>query len=328
MRQVLVTGATGFIGRNLCPALARRGYRVKALVRSLSKARAVLDASQLRILEGDITSPRSLENAVEPGDLVIHLAARYADPSASYEMYWDTNVVGTEHLVRVSMARSVERFIHCSTIGVALNGGEPPFDEEAPYSAPPDDFYEVTKCAAEKLVLEGFRESGFPVVVLRPVQPFGPGDLRKVKFYKLVKRGITVGSGRVPKHLIYIDDLVTAFEIAMSKEGIEGEVIIVGGQPVVQLHEMIAWVAEELGISAPRFRIPVLPMKVLVAAVERVCRRLGLRPPIDRSRLSLFTRGYYFDTSKAATVLGFEPQISVREGIGRTVKWYQNNGLL
>lgn len=327
MQQVLITGATGFIGSNLAKTLVQRGYKVKAFVRSPEKASMLLKNSDIIFLKGDITDAGTLSGAVEPGDIVVHLAARYNDPAASYEMYRESNVTGTENLIRASLANTVKRFIHCSTIGVALNTGEPPFDENSPYSPDPLDFYEVTKCEAEQLVLQYCREKNLPAVVLRPVQPFGPGDTKKIKFYKLVRKGVVLRSGKVFKHLVYIDDLVDAFELAMNGAGIEGEVFIVGGKPVVSLDEMITWAAEELKVRPP-LRVPAAPIELLAAVVEAMCKPLGIKPPLYKSRMEFFTKSYFFNASKAENKLGFEPKVHPRQGMAKTVEWYQQNNLL
>lgn len=326
--NVLITGATGFIGTNLANSLASRGYRVKALIRSPEKAGRVLDTSRITCVKGDITDVSSLETAIERDDIVLHLAARYNDAGASYEMYRETNVIGTENLVKVSMAKSVKRFIHCSTIGVLIGSSEPPYDETSPYSPAPDSAYELTKCEAERLVLRYCREKGFPAVVVRPVQPFGPGDTNKVKFYKLIRKGVVVGNGNIKKHLIYIDDLVNGFERVIHKEGIEGEIFIIGGNPVITLNEMIEWAASALNVKKPWIRIPVSPMRWLSSFVEGACKRLDVRPPLYKSRLDFFTKSYYFNTEKAERVLGFRAQVQIRDGISKTVAWYQKNDLL
>lgn len=326
--RVFITGATGFIGQNLAKTLAQRGYQVKALVRSIDKSSGILNPSEINLFEGDITDIESLEKAIEPGDTVIHLAARFNDPAASYEQYRETNVTGTENLLRASQAKGVRRFIHCSTIGVAINSGAPPFDEDTPYSPDPNDYYEVTKCEGEQLVLDYHDRYQFPAVVLRPTQPFGPGDLKKVKFYNLVKKGIVIGNGEVPKHLIYIDDLVNGFILAMHKQGIEGDIFILGGEPVIYLKDMIKWAAQEMGVKPPRFHIPSTPIHILAGIVEQLFRPLKITPPLYKSRMEFFTKGYYFRTHKAKHILGFHPRIHIREGIGNTVRWYRENGLV
>lgn len=326
MQQVLITGATGFIGSNMANALAKKNYKVKALVRSPEKAASLLDKN-IKLIKGDITELDAVERAIESGDIILHLAARYNDPAASYEMYRETNVVGTENLIKVGQAKSIKRFIHCSTIGVAINSGVPPFDEKSPYSPEPNDFYEITKCEGEKLVLKYAHEQNFPAVVLRPVQPFGPGDMKKIKFYKLVRKGYVVGNGQVPKHLIYIDDLINAFELAMHRPGIEGEVFILGGKPVIKLNDMIKWAAKEFQVKEP-VKIPVAPIKLLSTVVETACKPLNIDPPLYKSRLDFFVKGYFFDTSKAEKMLGFEPQVSIQEGVTRTISWYKANNLL
>lgn len=326
--QVLVTGATGFIGSNVANSFAEKGYKVKALVRSIEKASGLLDGSKIAFVEGDITDSSTLGKAIDSGDVVVHLAARYNEPSASYSMYKSTNVRGTEHLIHACMLKQIERFIHCSTIGVAINAGSPPFDESSPYSPAADDFYEQTKAEGERLVLRYFRNEGFPAVVVRPAQPFGPGDMKKVKFYRMVKRGVMVGNGKVKKHLIYIDDLVTGIELAIQKKDIEGEIFILGGKPVISLNDMIEWAAKELNVTVPRIRVPVMPLTILSGAVEKACKLFKVSPPIYRSRLAFFTKSYFFNGQKAETILGFEPQVPIRDGIARTVKWYREKNLL
>ena len=98
--------------------------------------------------------------------------------------------------MEAAISNSVKKVIHCSTVGVAVGEGQMPFSEITPYSPPAWDKYETTKCDGEKLALEYNGNLGFKVTVLRPAQVYGPGDVSKAKFYRLVKKGIIINPGK------------------------------------------------------------------------------------------------------------------------------------
>jgi nucleoside-diphosphate-sugar epimerase len=166
------------------------------------------------------------------------------------------------------------------------------------------------------------------VVVIRPAQVYGPGDTRKAKFYKMVQQGVIVNPGHTMKHLVYIDDLSRAFEMAMGSDKAIGEIFIIAGENAMALQELVHIVARELGVPAPRIRLPATPIIYLCAVTEVLCQTIGVKPPLFRRSMDFFTRSVEFDVTKARTELGFRSQIDIPNGVARTVAWYREKGLL
>jgi dihydroflavonol-4-reductase len=325
--RIAITGASGFIGTNLVRHFADNGHEVVALVRSREKATAI-DRPGVAVAVGDVVNLDSLLPAFSQADAVIHAAALFNNPEASRSDFIRVNVEGTKNVMEAARKQGVGRVIHCSTIGVATGHGPPPYSEATPYSPAPGDKYEMSKCEGEKAALEFFQRRGLPVVVLRPAQVYGPGDRSKAKFYRMIQKGIVVNPGRTLKHMIYVDDLCRAFEMALLKQDIEGEVFIVAGKEPILLSELIEIAARGLAVPSPGFRLPALPIAILFGLVETVLHSMHIKPPVFRRSMSFFTKSVAFHVGKAKDVLGFQSEIDIPTGVARTISWYRGNGLL
>lgn len=326
--KIAVTGATGFIGLNLCKHLLQSGHSVVAVVRDTAKAKSVLsDAVEIR--HGDIRDQQSLVKAFDGCDGVMHLAALFNYPEATWEDYRETNVTAVAYVIEMAKKAGVKRVVHCSTVGVAVGKGIPPYDEQSPYNPPMWDKYETTKCEGEKLALKYATESDQPeIVVIRPAQVYGPGDKSKAKFYKMVKKGVLVNPGKTLKHLIYVDDLSHAFELAMTKDGIHGEIFTIAGDEITPLKELILIVADTLGVDKPKIYIPSTSLLMLATVVEKTFNAMGKKPPIFRRSMDFFRKSVCFDSQKAKETLGFKSKTSVKEGVKATADWYREEGLI
>jgi nucleoside-diphosphate-sugar epimerase len=325
--RVALTGANGFIGVKLCRYLKGRGCEVRGLVRS-AMGESALEAEDITAHRADVSDATSLKEAFQGVDVVMHLAALFNRPDASWEEYRRVNVEGVRNVLEAARDCGVSRVVHCSTGGVAIGRGTPPFSEEAPYSPPSWDKYETTKCEGEKLALKFHRRTGYPVVVIRPAQVYGPGDRSKAKFYRMVKKGVIVNPGETLKHLIYIKDLCRAFELAGRKSEAVGEVFIIAGRTPIPLKELIALVAHQLDVPCPSIVLPALPITGLCIATEFVCNLAHVEPILFRRSMDFFTRSVQFDASKAKEVLQFEDRTDVSIGVAETARWYRQMGLV
>ena len=325
--NLAVTGASGFIGTNLCRFLKERGHKVVAVVRSEKGARQLEDI-ELEKKFADLDNNRNLEEAFAGTDAIIHLAALFNHPEASWEDYRRVNVDGTLRVMEAAIRCGVPRVVHCSTIGVATGAGSMPYSEKTPYSPPGWDKYETTKCDGEKVALSYHKKNGLAVVVIRPAQVYGPGDRSKAKFYRMVKKGIIVNPGTTLKHLIFVEDLCRAFELAAVHEKAPGEIFIIGNQHAIPLKDLIELVALQLGVKPPTITIPATPVVWVCALVEWIAGALRMKPPIFRRSMDFFVKSVEFDVEKARRVLGFESRVDVREGIAQTAAWYEANGMI
>jgi len=322
--KIAVTGASGFIGSNLTQHLLDCGHEVIALSRSAPDSVDVKNAN-LKIIACDVRDKAALAAAMAGCDAVTHLAALFNSPESSAEEYHAINVTGTQNVLEVARDLGIKRVVHCSTVGVA-SGGMPPFPESAPYAPPEWDKYETTKAKAEQLAVEFDRDNELSVFIIRPAQVYGPGDLGKIKFYNMVKKGIIVRQGSTRKHLIYIDDLCRAFELACRSEQGAGLPMIIASPQSILLRDLVAIVAKALNTVPPKIKIPALPVTLLATVVEILFNTLGKKPPIFRRSMHFFTKSVEFEFANAKHYLGFETEISTEEGVNRTASWYRENG--
>ncbi len=325
--KILVTGATGFVGGALTRKLIENGHCVKALVRKRSYTEKLKQLG-VELIEGDVRDKKSVEKAVADAGRVFHIAALFRQARFKDEVYWDVNVSGTKNVLKASYSAGVEKFIHCSTVGVLSHIEHPPADESFPYS--PGDIYQKTKAEGEKLALKFCKEENFDVAVVRPAMIYGPGDIRLLKLFKSIakKRFIMIGSGETLAHFVYIDDLIDGFLLAADSDKSMGEVFIIASEGPITLNNLVGMIAEELGVTLPKMHLPVKPFQVLGTICETVCKPFAIEPPIYRRRVDFFTKDRAFNIAKAEKVLGYRWKVGMREGIKRTIAWYRIMGYL
>jgi len=326
--KILIIGATGFAGGALARELRSRGEPVRAMVRPDSDS----DPSPLKdigveLVEGDVTNRTDVERACEGVAKAYNFASPFRSAKPSDQYFWDVNVGGVDNLVHAAQKHGLERFVHCSTIGVHGDVQEIPCHEESPLN--PGDVYQETKVEGEKVVQDAF-DDGARGVIMRPSSMYGPGDTRMLKLFRMVHNGVFVmfGSGEVWFHPAYIDDLVRGFILCGKKEEALEDVFILAGPEPVYLSELVELVAEAVDAEPPRMKFPVKPLMMAAKACEAVCNPLGIEPPLHERRVGFFTKNRYFTYDKARRQLGYKPQVPHEEGMTRTARWYFENGYL
>lgn len=325
--KALVTGASGFTGSHLARFLVGAGHDVRVLVRS-SSGRDVLRGLDVEYVLGDLADRDSLRRAVSGTECIYHLAAVYREARLPDRTYFDVNVEGTRRLAEAALDEGGVPFIYCSTCGVHGEVAHPPADETAPYN--PGDIYQETKVQAEKLLLKMHREQDLPVVILRPVGIYGPGDRRFLKLFGGVarRRFPMIGSGDVFYHLTHVKDVVSGFARAAEVPAARGNAFILAGARYTTVRELIDLIAREAGVPSPWLKLPATPMVAAAAVCEAVCRPLGIEPPLYRRRLDFFLKHRAFTIDKAREVLGWQPRIGLEDGIRETLAYYRGQGWL
>jgi nucleoside-diphosphate-sugar epimerase len=325
--QVLVTGATGFTGSHLCERLAKEGYAVRGLVRDPSRA-AQLQRCGVSTAVGDLRDLKSLQRAVEGTSIVYHIAAEFRRGNLSRKEMMEVNVNGTRNMLDAAIKAGVERFVHCSTVGVHGHIENPPANEQTRYA--PGDSYQESKLEAERVVLQYSREGRLPIVVFRPGGIYGPKDLRFLKLIRAIRnrRFVMLGSGEIVYQMIYVDDLIDGILLCGTNENAAGKIYILTGEEPTTLNQLVQVIAEVLSVPPNRLRFPVTPVYLAGFVCEVLCRPLGLNPPLYRRRVDFFRKNRSFDISKAKRELGFEPKTNLKTGIRLTAEWYRTEGLL
>ena len=330
--RLLVTGGTGFIGSHLAEEGRRRGAQVAVLgltERPEEQANAAL-LSRLgaEVFSGSITDADLCRRAAQGATHIFHLAVAMREGGKSDEFFESINLDGTRHLLQAATAERVERFVYCSTIGIYGHRAPGVTTEESRLS--PGNIYERTKVAAEQLVRDFAENCGLPAVILRPADVYGPRDQRLLKMFKGVSQGRfpLFGSGSGRRHMVYVDDVVSAFFKACERDEALGQGLIVAGPHACTLRELVDEVTAATGSSRYGLRLPLAPMLLLAAVVEDISAALAIDPPIYRRRMDFFHSDSEFDTSRARRVLDWQPKVDLREGIRRTLEDYRRSGAM
>ncbi len=326
-KRVLVTGANGFTGSYLCRSLTEQGYQVRALVRPSSNTK-MLHGVDVEYVRCDLARDDVPAKALRGVETVYHIAAVFRTEGVPDHYFYDVNVRGTERMLQAALHADVTRFVHCSTAGVMRKTSQPAADERTPYD--PGDIYQHTKMEGECRALDFFHHHQLPGVVVRPASIYGPGDLRYLKLFRAIKKGVFVmiGPGTVSHHLIYIDDLVHGLHLAGEHPAAVGEIFILAGDQAVPIKQLVTMIAELLGRPAPKRHIPLRPVMLAAKVCQKLCRPLGIEPPLYPRRLDFFNKDRAYNISKAKHMLGYTPTTSLKTGLARTAQWYQQNGYL
>ncbi len=325
----LVTGATGFIGSNLVKHLRGQGQRVRVLVRDPAKLKT-LSLEVDGVVQGDITDAASVAEAVADVDRVYAIAGTFREPNLNRAQYEKVNVEAVRIMLEAAAAAGVRRVVHCSTCGI--HGDVPrgqQADEDTPLRGTGD--YEETKAAGDRLARQLGEQLGLEVAVVRPTQVYGPGDTRLLKLFKMTDkdRPLMIGPGDGGYHLVFIDDLVQGFQLAGQREAAAGQAYLIGGAEVPSVKALFAALAELHGRDQQKLRtLPAGPMLAAGSLCETVCKPLGISPPIYRRRVEFFTNNRSFNIGKAREQLGYQPRVSMHDGLLRTATWYREQGML
>ncbi|MGK5631540.1 aminotransferase class I/II-fold pyridoxal phosphate-dependent enzyme, partial [Streptomyces sp. URMC 123] len=321
--EVLVAGASGFLGGRLTRTLAERGHRVRALVRAGSD-RSAFEGADVEVAVGDLGDPGSLRRAAAGVRYVYNCTGKSADwgPWREFER---VNVDGSRRLVEAAHAAgTVERFLHVSTTDVY---GYPvrPGDESTPLTdvgLP----YNRSKLLGERAVREAAGRAGLPLTVVRPVSVYGPRSKDFViEIARLLLRGqmVFIRRGAVPAGLLYVENAVDAMIAACTAETTAGREYNLRDPELTTWREYVTALAEGLGVRPPALSLPSPVATGVATAAERLygALRIGARPVLTRHAVHLFDRDQSYAIDRAVADFGFKSEVGYEEGVRRTLAW-------
>ena len=309
--KILVTGANGFIGSNLCVFLKEKGYSVRATVRN-----NVCDISGVDeyIQVGDINESTNWQQALVGVDTVVHLAARVHimnDSGAnSLDAFRKVNVLGTERLARMAVKAGVKRFIFISSVKVNGEGASRPYTEND--LPKPQDAYSISKMEAEQALIRIAVETGLQTVILRLPLVYGPGvkanfkNLIKITVFPLPFKGINN-----QRSFIYLGNLVDAISTCIIHPKAIGETFMVSDGQDISTPDLIKMIAFVMN------KKPIL-FSLHPSILNALCKITGKAKEMEK-----LTGNLFIDSSKIRNLLGWKPPFTLEEGIKETVKDYK-----
>lgn len=324
--QVLVTGATGFIGSHLVEHLVERGYRVRALLRPSSDASQV-EALGVDVVRGDLRDAAAVQRAVAGCAHVYHLAALTARHDGTHAPFQATNVDGTEHVARAALQAGVARMVHGSTGGVYGFTTHGVIDERRPLR--PNSPYRTTKAAAESVVQSYYRQHALPVVTARFTSVIGPRSMSWLGLFRAVAAPPfrIIGSGENHFPLCPVGDLVNGLCLCAETPGIAGETFLLASQETITLNRFLEAIAQALDVAPPITHLPALPFRLYHGLGMALYRHTGIELP--RAHLyEFFLASRRFDISRAKQRLGYQPKVPLLTAIQDMAGWYRRAGYL
>ena len=317
-KNILVTGADGFIGSHLTEELVRRNLNVRALVLYNSfNSWGWLDHAaedirkQLNVFLGDIRDPHDMKKLMEGCDVVFHLAALIAIPYSyrSPASYVDTNVKGTLNILQAALEMGVERVIHTSTSEVYGTARFVPITEHHPVQG--QSPYSASKIGADHIAMSYHASYNTPIAIIRPFNTYGPRQSARAVIPTIItqiasgKKHIKLGALHPTRDFSYIKDVVNGFISVAESDKAVGEVINIGSNCEISIGDTAKIIAEEMEIP---IRVETDPNRI--------------RP--EKSEVERL----WADNSKAQEFTGWVPAYrgieGFRAGIKETVDWFKN----
>jgi NAD dependent epimerase/dehydratase len=313
-RSVLVTGAGGFIGGHLTAALVQAGANTRAFLRYNSRNdRGTLDwfgrevSGAVEPILGDLRDVESVSRAIRGTDLVFHLGAQIAIPYSYVNPrdFFETNVLGSLNVAQAALSNEVEHVLHVSTSEVYGSARTVPITEEHPLEA--QSPYSASKIGADKLMDSFNRTFGLPVTVLRPFNTYGPHQSARaiiptVITQALASSTIRLGSLDPRRDLTFVSDTVAGMIAAVESPRTIGRTIQLGTGEDVSVGDIVSLVGELVGKQLE---------------VERDEQRV--RPPNSE------VERLVSDPRLARELMGWEPSVTLRDGLGQTIEWIGAN---
>lgn len=325
MSNVLVTGATGFVGKQLALRLAGSGHKVHAMYRSEANINE-LEHPNIRLFKGTLTDLASIDNAMKGCDQVYHLAAFAAVWTRKPEEIYEQNVQGTANILESALKHGVKRVVHTSTAGVFGPSGEKPNSEDNPIAETHFVHYDRSKARAEQIINNYVRD-GMDVIIVNPTRVYGPGKLgdsngvtRMIRDYIKGKWHIIPGSGQSVGNYVYIDDVVEGHILAMEK-GRTGERYLLGASDL-SFNEFFNILKEVTGSHYFLIKVPLFIGISIAAIMLTIAKLTGRMPLITPGLLKRYSHHWAVSSEKARSELGYDP-VDFREGLRRTVEWLQ-----
>lgn len=309
--KALVTGADGFIGSHLTEQLLKEGYEVRALSQynsfNIWGWLEGLSSPGLEIVSGDVRDASFCREIAQGCDVIFHLAALIAIPYSyvAPESYVDTNIKGTLNMCQAARAAGVKRLIVTSTSEVYGTAIEVPIKESHPKQ--PQSPYSATKIGADALALSFNNAFELPVVIARPFNTYGPRQSARAIIPTIISQiasGMTeikVGDLRPTRDFNFVEDTCRGFIALAETPGIEGREINIATGTEIAMGDTLRLIADIMGRDV---KYVTDPARIRPAGSE-VMRLCG-------------------DNSVITSLTDWRPQVSLREGLTRTIEWFTN----
>ena len=308
-KEVLITGGCGFIGSEIVKQLSLIGANVTILDNlSSGKEKYIKKFPNVKLIIGDLVDYDLVKDVVKNKEYIINTAALPFIPDSFHipKKFFEVNVNGTINMALATIKeKKAKRFVHISSSEIYGTAKYTPMDENHPTT--PQSTYAVSKLAGERVVFTMHKEQNFTAVIIRPFNSFGPTITQPYIIPEIISQVersdvIKLGNLNAKRDLTYVSDTANGIILSLVKEGIVGEVINIGSQRSYSIKDLVYLISDIMGKKV---------------SIE-----------IESSRF----RPYDVDTlicnyERANKILGWKPEVTVREGLKNTIEWSKKEGI-
>lgn len=311
-KNVLITGADGFIGSHLTEMVVKEGANVKALSQynSFNNWGWLEDVdckNDIEVLCGDVRDPHYIKKITKNVDIVFHLAALIAIPYSyvAPDSYIDTNIKGTLNICQASLDNQVQKVIQTSTSEVYGTAQYVPIDEKHPLQ--PQSPYSATKIGADAIAESFYRAFDLPLTIARPFNTYGPRQSARAVIPTIItqiangKKQIKLGDTTPTRDFNFVKDTCSGFIELAKCEKANGQTVNIGSNYEISVGETLN-----------------LIKKIMNSDVEFITDAARIRP--EKSEVNRL----WCDNKKINELTGFKPQYSIEQGLKETIEWFKN----
>jgi nucleoside-diphosphate-sugar epimerase len=323
MKNILVTGATGFIGSYLLPILHQRGFQVTAARREDFRQPLLVPLKIVRV--GEIDDKTDWQEALKDIDIVIHLAARahiikdtIPNPEAEFMR---VNTQGTINLVEQSIKAGVKQFIFISSIGALTTQSDHILRENSPCQ--PDSFYGRSKLQAEQALINLTKDSDITWTIIRPTLVYGsrnPGNMERLM--KLIKLSLPLPFGAIKnrRSFVFVGNLVDAIVTCLDNPNAANQIFLISDNQDVSTPELIRLIAQQTQQSCQLVAISPSSLKLLGKFADIIEAISGKNLPFNTYSVERLLGSLYVDTSHIQKTLNWQPPFTLEQGLAQTIQ--------
>jgi len=318
-KNILITGATGFIGYHLTKKLLEQNCNVIAVGRNFKLLNRLPKNKLLIKVSGDLAKDDFLINLFSNYkiDVIFHLAAKVHDRlEKDVKQYRLINVNLTEKLAELALKNNVEKLIFFSTVSVYGDIEGRTIDETE--ISTPSTTYGKTKLEAENILIKAYQKYNFPIIILRLTSVYGTYDHGNLQLLtKLIRKHISamVGKGKNRKTMVYVEDVIGAAMLAAIRDEAVGEIFNIG-ENFYTFSKILDTLEKILDVSTLRFKIPL--------SLGKVIEKQNINLTLSKLIKTIGSDNCY-SGDKAKKILGFKPLYNLEQGLQESVEWYKNN---
>jgi nucleoside-diphosphate-sugar epimerase len=323
MKTILVTGATGFIGRHLLPVLHQQGWQTTAAVRDDFRQPLSIPIKAIQV--GEIDDMTDWQEALLGIDTVIHLAGRshilhetISNPEAAFIK---VNTKGTINLVKQSLKAGVKHFIFVSSIHAMAAESDNILNENSPCH--PDSPYGGSKLQAEQALINLAKDSNMTWTILRPTLVYGPGNRANMeRLMKLIKRGLPLPFGAIKnrRSFVFVGNLVAAIITCLDHPNAANQIFLISDNQAVSTPQLIRLIAQQIQQPCRLLPVPTTLLRFLGYLGDNIESITGKNLPFNTYNIDRLLGSLAVDSRYIQKTLDWQPPFTLEQGLAQTIQ--------